>query len=94
MSEKDILEKNTWNTKQLVTSIIVTASIVFAASMIWSRFLFVETANKSLEERIEYVNDRIDTKHNSQREYIDQKVKVLTEDNINQWGVMGTKKDK
>jgi hypothetical protein len=41
--DSDIVEKRVWNTKQMVTAITVTGGIVFAATMIWGRFLFVET---------------------------------------------------
>jgi hypothetical protein len=98
----DILTKNNWNTKHLITAIVITGSVVFAATMIWNRFLYTESENKALKtlhendllelrEDLDYFNNRINKKHDAQKEYIDEKIRVLSKDNINQWEVINTK---
>ena len=73
--EKDIVQQKVWNTKQMVTAILITGSIVFSATMIWGRFLFMETKMGDLDTKIDYVNTRLDTKTNRNKELIDKNTK-------------------
>lgn len=58
----DILQKKEWNTKQVITAIIIAISVTFSATMIWGRFLLVETEIDTLSGRVEKKDERINTR--------------------------------
>ena len=60
MLDKDITQQRVWNTKQLVSGIVSAITVTFGLTMIWGRFLFMETQTTALENKIEYVNVRLD----------------------------------
>lgn len=47
----DIISQKVWNSKQLVTAILITGSVVFSGTLIWTRFLFMEEEIKTNEDR-------------------------------------------
>ena len=69
----DILQKKEWNTRQVVTVVIVAISITFSATMIWSRFLTGEANHTILSERVEKKYDRL----NSRIDKFEEKIKEL-----------------
>jgi hypothetical protein len=73
----DIVEKRVWNTKQVGTIVGVAITLTFSATMIWGRFLFVETHLAALDAKIDYVNTRIDTKTSRNEERIDKNTKNI-----------------
>jgi low affinity Fe/Cu permease len=75
--EKDIVQQKVWNTKQVVTIVAVAISVTFSVTMIWGRFLFMETKMADLDTKIEYVNNRIDTKTARNKEDIDKNTKDI-----------------
>jgi len=54
----DVLQKKEWNTKQVITAIIVAVSITFSGTMVWNRFLFVEGEITVLSDRVEKKDER------------------------------------
>ena len=56
--ETDITKQRVWNTKQLVTAIAVSISLTFATTMIWARFLYVETYVETVDNRYKKITDR------------------------------------
>ena len=57
--EKDVIQERVWNTKQVITAILITMSLTFTVSMIWARFLYVETAVKIVDSRYKKITDRL-----------------------------------
>jgi len=56
---KDILQKKAWSTRQMAYAISATAFIIFSATMIWTRFLYIEsqvTTNSHREDKREERN--------------------------------------
>ena len=62
--------------RTLLLAIGFTISVTFSATLIWTRFLFVEGEIKVMESRIDYVDDRIDKKF----ETLQERIKKLEED--------------
>lgn len=58
--DNDITHKRVWNTKQMVSGIVSAITITFGLTMIWGRFLFMETQTTALDNKIDYVNERLD----------------------------------
>jgi len=50
--------------------------------------------HETMTIRIEYVNNRINVKHDQQTKYIDEQLEIFKSDNINQWTVINNKVDK
>ncbi len=57
--EKDITQQRVWNTKQLVTAVAISISLTFATTMIWARFLYVETYVETVDNRYRKITDRM-----------------------------------
>ena len=57
--ESDVTKKRVWNTKDMVTAVSIAITITFAATMIWARFLYVETAVKTVDDRYRKITDRM-----------------------------------
>jgi len=57
--EKDITQKRVWNTKDMVTAVSIAVTITFAVTMIWGRFLFIETQVGTVDDRYRKVTDRM-----------------------------------
>ena len=75
--EKDIVQQRVWNTKQVATIVLIAISVTFSVTMIWGRFLFMETKMADLDTKIDYVNGRIDTKTDRNKELIDKNTKDI-----------------
>ena len=56
---EDVIKKKVWSTKDVVIVIMVTASIVFSSTIIWTRFLFNE-------KQIELLSERADKRYSRQ----------------------------
>jgi len=56
--EKDIIKQRVWNTKQLVAAIALSISLTFGVTMIWARFLYVETYVETVDNRYKKITDR------------------------------------
>jgi len=69
----DILEKKEWNTKQVVTIVVISVSLTFSAAMIWSRFISSEGEHKTLSERVE----KKDVRNNERMDKIEARIKQL-----------------
>lgn len=46
-----VIDKKVWSTQDIIKTPIVTAMIVFTATMIWSRFLFIESTVETNQQR-------------------------------------------
>ena len=61
---EDITQKKVWDTKQMLTIVGAAIMVTFAATMIWGRFLFMESQISTLDDRIEKkdgrINERVD----------------------------------
>ena len=57
--EKDITQQRVWNTKQLVTAVAISISLTFATTMIWARFLYVETYVETVDNRYRKITERM-----------------------------------
>ena len=57
--EKDITQQRVWNTKQLIVAVSIAVSVTFGATMIWARFLYVETAVTVVDDRYRKITDRM-----------------------------------
>jgi len=69
----DILEKKEWNTKQVVTIVIISVSLTFSAAMIWSRFISGEADHKTLSERVE----KKDVRQTERMDKLENRIKEL-----------------
>lgn len=57
--EDNITDQKVWTSKQLYQAIISTAVCVFVVSMIYARFVFVETEVETIDKRYKKITDRI-----------------------------------
>jgi hypothetical protein len=77
MPNTDILQKKEWNTKQVITAILIAVSITFSGTMIWGRFLSVETEISTLSGRVEKKDER----GNERLDKIEARVTILEQPN-------------
>lgn len=69
----DILDKTNWSTKQLIAVILFAVTITFSATMIWARFLYLETNMSTISNRIEKKDNRI----NERVEKLEKRIEEL-----------------
>ena len=55
-----LIEKSVWSTQDIVKAIVYTAIVVFAATMIWSRFLFMESEISTNSRRLNTKTERLE----------------------------------
>ena len=48
---EDVVQKRVWNTKQMITIVAFAITLTFSATMIWGRFLFMESQIQTLNEK-------------------------------------------
>jgi hypothetical protein len=72
MPNIDILEKKEWNTKQVVTIVVIAVSLTFSAAMIWSRFTSSESNHTTLSDRVEKKDARAHERIDKLEERIDE----------------------
>jgi len=62
-SEEDVIKKKVWSTKDVVTIAALCISITFSITLIWGRFLFMETKVNEVDVKVDYVDQRHDRKY-------------------------------
>jgi ABC-type nickel/cobalt efflux system permease component RcnA len=81
MSEHDVTTLRVWSTKQLISIVSFVVVITFSGTMIWSRFVYMETQNATIRKEIEEKYENVTAR-------IDKKTARIEEDNKNQWQVI------
>jgi ABC-type nickel/cobalt efflux system permease component RcnA len=81
MSERDVTTLRVWSTKQLISIVSFVVVITFSGTMIWSRFVYMETQNATIRKEIEEKYENVTAR-------IDKKTARIEEDNKNQWQVI------
>jgi ABC-type nickel/cobalt efflux system permease component RcnA len=81
MSERDVTTLRVWSTKQLISIVSFVVVITFSGTMIWSRFVYMETQNATIRNEIEEKYENVTAR-------IDKKTARIEEDNKNQWQVI------